>query len=281
MKILGLNLGHDSSCSIMKDNQLIAACEEERYTKKKHIRQFPYKAIKDCLKLSGLKISEIDKICVGCMPNRYIKQFFIKPLEKNISHFDQIFTSKKRIMSMLNMEASIRKKLQFKKKLEFFNHHKCHLASSYFLSNFKNSILISLDGVGEIESGIFGVGSNDSLKILKSKNLFPHSLGMIYAAVTFFLGWKPFYDEGIVMGLAPYGNDKKYIPKTKETYREVFKKIITYDGKLNYKINLDWVSYHKIRDVWISENFIKTFGKKRSVKEKITNHHKNIAAQKS
>ena len=151
--------------------------------------------------------------------------------------------------------------------------------SKYFLSSkYKKSLVISIDGVGEIETSMFAIGKNSKLKLIDNKNIFPDSLGLIYAAITFYLGWKPFYDEGIVMGLAPLGNKKNIIPGSNKTYENIFKKTIIYNGRASYKINLDWISYHNERDIWLSINFFQLFGRKRKTNGKITQHHKDIAA---
>ena len=174
----------------------------------------------------------------------------------------------------------IRNKLGFKKKIEFNNHHLCHLASAFYPSGFKRSLVISYDGIGEINSALFGVGNKKSIKIIHDKNKYPDSLGLFYTAITFYLGWRIYCDEGIIMGLAPYGDSTKKVPKKKKRYIDYFREIIKIDKKdpLKYLINLDWISYHYQRDTWLSQKFIDIFGKKRSEGSKITDHHKNIAA---
>ena len=136
---------------------------------------------------------------------------------------------------------------------------------------------MSYDGVGEGETGYFAIGKNNKLEIIHNKNVFPNSLGLIYAAITSYLGWRYACDEGIIMGLASYGNPHEKIPKKNKTYIQVFREIIS-SNNLDLKIDNDWITYHKERDTWLSEKFIKTFGKRRLFKNKLTQHHKNIAA---
>ena len=116
------------------------------------------------------------------------------------------------------------------------------------------------------------------ITVLYDKITFPNSLGLIYAAITYFLGWKSFYDEGIVMGLAPLGNCKEKIKNQRKTYLEVFREIIVKKKGLEYEINKDWITYHYERDSWLSHKFYRTFGKKRKVNGNISQHYKNIAS---
>ena len=122
------------------------------------------------------------------------------------------------------------------------------------------------------------VGKSGKLKVLNNENIYPHSIGLLYSAITHYLGWRHHCDEGIIMGLAPYGNDLEKIPGSKNTYKKIFKKVLTSNGKLGYKLNLELIDFYTERDKWVSEKFIKIFGKKRKYGEKITKHHKNIAA---
>jgi carbamoyltransferase len=278
MKILGLNLGHDSSSALFINGEIIAACEEERYSKLKHTRAFPIKAINDCLKIGNLKVNDIDIISVGFLPNKHLNEFYLKPAIDDPKKFEFIFQGIDRIKNLINLEQIIKDKLGYKNKIEFNNHHYCHLASTFYPSGFKKSLVVSYDGLGEYETGLIGIGTNNNIKIIHNKNVFPDSLGLIYSAITNFLGWKAFYDEGIIMGLAPYGNPHLKIPNYNKSYIQIFREIIKYKSGLNYKINLDWITYNYERDTWLSKKFTKIFGKKRNYNSKINTNHKNIAA---
>mgnify|MGYP001997881022 CR=1 FL=1 len=164
------------------------------------------------------------------------------------------------------------------KKINFFRHHLCHLASCYYPSGFKNALLVSYDGMGEIETGMIAKGVDGDIEILQDKVYYPNSLGLIYSAITYFLGWKHHCDEGIIMGLAPFGDYNSLIPGQKKTYLEVFKEIVIPKGEKDYKINLDYIDYHKKRDVWVSKKFKKIFGNVRNYNDPLKLHHKNIAA---
>ena len=281
MNILGINYGgHDTSACIISRGKILAACEQERYDKIKHSRSFPLNAINDCLKISGLDINDIDIVSYGLDIKAKINNLYLKPIIQDPSRINLFFQDIKKLYENENIEKYIRKKLKFKKKIDFVNHHLCHLASAYYVSKFKNSLVTSYDGVGEFNSALFGHASNGKIRIFHDKNVFPDSLGLFYSAITFYLGWKHHCDEGIIMGLAPYGNPYAKVNKLKFSYIQLFRKMIKQDRKdpLSYMINRDWISYNRVRDKWVSDLFIKTFGKKREFSHKLKQHHKNIAA---
>ena len=282
-KVLGINYGgHDTSACLMINGQLKAACEQERYDYVKHSRNFPLEAINDCLKISKLKISDVDIIAVGTNPTTIINERYLKKALFEKDRINFLLNDFEKIKKLNNMENYIRKKLNYKKKIEFHSHHLCHLASTYYPSGFKNSLLVSYDGTGEIDTGLFAFGKNGNIQVFQNeRNQYPNSLGLIYSAITFYLGWKHHCDEGIIMGLAPYGNPYAKIKKNKNSYIDIFRKIILYDKKkdgLKYTINPEWISYHQVRDKWVSDKFIKTFGPKTSYSKKVSMHKKNIAA---
>ena len=283
IKILGINYGgHDTSACVMINGKLIAACEQERYDYVKHSRNFPLEAIKDCLKIAKLKINDLDIIAVGTNPATIIRERYLKKAIFEKDRINFLLNDFEKIKKLNNMENFIREKLNFNKKVEFHSHHLCHLASTYFPSGFKNSLLVSYDGTGEIDTGLFAYGKNGDIKVFHNdRNQYPNSLGLIYSAITFYLGWKHHCDEGIIMGLAPYGNPYAKIKKNKQSYIDIFRKIILYDKKkdgLKYIINPEWISYHKVRDKWVSDKFIKTFGPKNEYSKNVSKHIMNIAA---
>ena len=116
MNILGLNLGHDSSCTLIKKGKIIAACEEERYIKIKHTRSFPINAIKDCLRKGKIKIKDIDIISVGFLPKKYVREFYFNQIIDDKDKIDLIKDGFTRNKDNLNLESTIRKKLNNKKK---------------------------------------------------------------------------------------------------------------------------------------------------------------------
>lgn len=278
MIILGLNIGHDSSACILVNGKLIAACEEERYNKIKHTKEFPIKAVQDCLKIANIKMSKVDIVSVGFRPKKYIEDFFLKPALQDYQRVKQIILGKNKLNLYFNLEEILREKLQFKKKIEFNDHHTNHLASTYYPSGYSKSLVVSFDGMGENESGYFAKANEGRLTVIHKKNCFPDSLGLIYSAITSYLGWKHNCDEGIIMGLASYGVPNSKIKNKKKSYIEIFRDIIKYRDGLDFEINKKFITYHEERDTWVSKKFIDIFGKRRVYKDKLTQHHKNIAA---
>ena len=281
MNILGLNYGgHDTSASITVKGNVVAACEEERYDYVKHSRNFPINAINDCLKIAKLKIKDIDLISFSNDPYLQIREKYIKLAIEDNNRVDFLINEFDRIKKLSETEDFIREKLNYKKKIEFNEHHLCHLASTFYPSGFKKSLIISYDGIGEIHSALFAIGNKNKIKVIHQDNKYPDSLGLFYSAVTFYLGWNIFCDEGIIMGLAPYGNSKSKLKNSNKRYIDHFREIIKIDKKdpLKYLINKEWIDYHKIKDKWVSKKFLNVFGKKRNTGSKISLHHKNIAA---
>jgi carbamoyltransferase len=277
--VLGINYGgHDTSAALMCDGELVAACEQERYTGDKHSRRFPIEAIQDCYKQSGLLPEQLTKLAYGFDPIYHIKESYLLPAIKNDDQIVRIIDDIDRIRDNYFVENLIRKQTKFCGAIEYYNHHYCHLASTYYPSGFTNALLVSYDGIGEHETGMIGIGNSGNIQVIHKSSVYPDSLGLLYSAVTYFLGWKHHCDEGIIMGLATYGNAKSVMPGTSQTYKDVFDQIIESTGPYSYRINLEWISYHEKRDSWVSDKFYETFGQKRNYDTDITQHHMDIAA---
>lgn len=267
--ILGINWGgHDTSAALMIDGELVAACEEERYIGEKHTRKFPVNAINDCLTIAGVRIEDVS-----------VASFAYKP-GLLLDHKGPI----RKMRRDLPGESEFREKLLhetgYNGKVEFHAHHLAHIASAYYPSGFENSLLMSNDGVGERMCSMFASGESGEITTLHEGNPWPNSLGLVYSSITFFLGWKPMYDEGIIMGLAPLGDSSKLIETDigARSYLDIFRDIITLEGDFDIKINTDWVSFHEVRSKFVSDRFLKVFGKKRNWEDDITENHMNIAA---
>ncbi len=277
--ILGIKYGgHDTSAAIMVKGKIIAACAQERFSLDKHSRKFPSDAINECLKIAKIKIKDIDEIAFVNDLKSYIREIYLKPAIKDDKRLDFMFNDIDRISKSYYMENILREKLKYRGKINFYRHHLCHVASTYYPSGFKKALCVSLDGVGEYETGMIVSGKNGELKVLSSENFYPNSLGLVYSAITYFLGWKHHCDEGIIMGLAPFGNFNNIVPGTRKTYLAFFRNIIREKGDFSFDINPKYMDYYNQRDKWVSDEFIKIFGKKRKNSAKVTQHHKDIAA---
>lgn len=214
MNILGISaFYHDSAAAIVRDGEIIAAAQEERFTRKKHDPAFPENAIRFCLQYSGCSIDSLDAIVFYDKPllkfERLLETYYnFSP--KGIRSFitsmpvwikEKIFLKKLIHDSLKEIEKYDRRKL----KLLFTEHHLSHAASTFFPSPYKEAAILTLDGVGEWATASICKGSGNNITILKQLD-FPHSLGLLYSAFTYFLGFKVNSGEYKLMGLAPYGN---------------------------------------------------------------------------
>tara|TARA_Y100000590_G_scaffold462949_1_gene628436 strand:+ start:4185 stop:5903 length:1719 start_codon:yes stop_codon:yes gene_type:complete len=277
--ILGLNYGgHDTSACLMINGSLIAGCEEERYTKQKHTRDFPKNAINDCLKKADITINDVDEITLSYDPELLKTENFDSHISDTRKSFkiNDLQKLKELRKQDFDLEDFIRKELKFSGKITSHLHHLCHLASCYYPSGFNDALVISHDGIGEVDSSLMAIASNGELEIFHHGNQWPNSLGLLYAAITDYLGWKYNSDEGIVMGLAPYGDDTKILKSVGKSYREIFKEIIK-TNEFNYEIDRTWIAFHEVRSKWVSDKFIDTFGSRRTPEGKVEEHHKDVA----
>jgi len=214
--ILGLScFYHDSAACLLKNGEIISAAQEERFTRKKQDEDFPEKAIEYCFNHAGITIDDITHI--GFYEKPFIK--FERLLKTYIKTWPISFVSFYKAMKVwlkqkLWIPSIIKKKLNYKGDILYINHHLSHAASSFLSSPFKESAILTVDGVGEWDTTTYGYGEDNKVNLTK-RITFPHSLGLLYSAFTYYLGFKVNSAEYKVMGLAPYG-EPKYVDKVKE-----------------------------------------------------------------
>ena len=272
MYTLGLNVfSHDTAAAIFKNDNLIAAIEEERFSRAKHTKEFPKNAINKCLEMCKISSHQISQICIGWNVNKIAYERFLKNMQKNNK---VILDRKQEINRILSIEPTLRK-MGFECKIYYYDHHDCHNIHSYSTSDFKDSALLCLDGYGETNSSQIALIKNKKKTILKEHNIH-NSLGLFYSAITFFLGFKTQCDEGIIMGLSSYGNSKKKI-NSKQRYIDFFKKNIRFN-KGELVINRKYFCFGLEKKGWVTKDFIKIFGKPRRYNDPLLPHHRNIAA---
>lgn len=276
MKILGISaLFHDSAASLVVDGKIVAAVQEERFTRKKHDPRLPINAIKYCI-FEGLKIDsgKIDYVVFYENPmltlDRYIKNILALGNEsRDIIDFgyDRTFSKELWIDKLLQRafpdEFSAAKFLVLK-------HHVSHAASAFFPSPFKKSVIITLDGVGEWTTLSIGIGDGNKLE-LKEELKYPHSLGLFYSAFTYFCGFKVNSGEYKFMGLAPYG---------KPIYCDIIKeRVIDIKDDGSFRLNLDYFDYQNGRTMINEEKFSELFpGGRRAAESRIDKRDMDIAA---
>jgi carbamoyltransferase len=277
--VLGINHGgHDTSAALMQEGELVAACEQERYTLDKHSRRFPVEAIQDCLDRVGIGIEGVDELAFAFQPLYHIREVYLRPALTDKNRIGTLISDIHRIDENYSIEALIRQKTNFLGKLNYYHHHMCHLASAWYPSGFDEALVVSYDGIGEVESGLLAVGRKGSFEVFHRDTRYPDSLGLLYSAVTHYLGWRHHCDEGIIMGLACYGDPEQKVPGDGRSYIQIFREIVRETGDYDYEIDRDWIAYHEIRDRWVSDHFCKVFGKKRNPNDQLTIHHKHIAS---
>src|SRR3989338_6911219 len=209
--ILGISaFYHDSAAALVKDGEIIAAAQEERFSRKKHDQDFPEFAVEYCLKQAGIKASDLEDAVFYEKPlikfERLLESYLAyAPL--GISSF--IKAMPPWIKHKLWIPEIIHKELPgFNGKLIFPSHHESHAASAFYPSPFQEAAILTLDGVGEWATASFGIGKDNDIR-LEYELRFPHSLGLLYSAFTYYTGFKVNSGEYKLMGLAPYG-EKKY-----------------------------------------------------------------------
>lgn len=263
---------HDSAAAIIKDGKIIAAAQEERFSRKKHDTSFPLKAINYCLKEAKITINEIDHIGFYEKPLIKFERLLSQHLEtfpKSIKTF--LKSTPSWLTTKLRIIKTIRKKLKYKKDVHFINHHLSH-ASTFLISPYNKAAIVTLDGVGEWTTTSWGIGEETNIT-LKQEIHFPTSLGLLYSTITGYLGFSVNNSEYKVMGLAPYGNMNR---ETNQYYKKLLRVIdIKPDG--SYQLRMNYFIYH-YGDRMHSQELCNLLGMARKPEEELTQRHKDIAS---
>ena len=284
MYILGINAYHgDSSACLLKDGIVICATEEERFRRIKHWAGFPSEAIKFCLEDEGISIDQVDYITISRNPKANFFKKIVHSLSYSISLsaiWDRLMNSKK--VSSVKTELAILFNIPeglIKAQIHNIEHHRSHIASSFFASRFEKSAILSIDGFGDFTSTMTAIGDGNNFKVLDEVN-YPHSLGVFYTTVTQFLGFPNYGDEYKVMGLAPYG-EPKFIKELEQVLE------ITEDGffKLNKKyfkhfkdgVAMDWEGGSPSIEPLFTKEWNILFGKTREKGDELEQWHIDLA----
>jgi carbamoyltransferase len=273
MNILGISaFYHDSAACIVRDGDIVAAAQEERFTRKKHDYDFPKRALDYCLAEAGLEVEELDVVA-----------FYDKPLLK----FDRIletyiaYAPRGFGIFLKGLPLWLKQKLHTPRELDrglsgryrgryvFTRHHESHAASAFFPSPFERAAILTLDGVGEWSTGSIGVGEGNRIRLLEELR-FPHSLGLLYSAFTYFCGFKVNSGEYKLMGLAPYGE-----PKYADLIRE---KMLDLRPDGSFRMDMSYFAFC-YDDVMTSPRFDRLFGgPPRPMESPLTQREMDIAA---
>ena len=277
--ILGISaFYHDSAAALIIDGKIISAVQEERFSRKKHDPGYPHNAVRFVLNHSGLKLSEVDHIVFFEKP--FLK--FERLLETYLAFAPKGFASFSMSMPIWLREKLFQKKFLFDKlkehdknfndinKIHFSEHHYSHAASAFYPSPFKEAVILTLDGVGEWATTTVAVGKENQINMLKEIH-FPHSIGLLYSAFTYYTGFKVNSGEYKVMGLAPYGQ-----PKYKDL---IIKELIDLKEDGSFRLNMKYFNYATGLTM-TNDKFSKLFGQKVRNPEKdlLTQFHMDIAS---
>ncbi len=234
--ILGISaFYHDSAACLVRDGEIIAAAQEERFSRKKHDHRFPKNAVQFCLEYAGITIDAVDIVAFYDKP--FLK--FERLLESYLAYAPNGIKSFIKAMPLwikekLWMKEFIKKELGFEGEVLFPEHHQSHAASAFFASPFQNAAFLTIDGVGEWTTTSYGVGNGNNISIL-SEIKFPHSLGLLYSAFTYYTGFKVNSGEYKVMGLAPYG-EPRYV-------NAILENLIDLKEDGSFKLNMDYFNF--------------------------------------
>ena len=259
MNILGVSCYyHDAAAALLRDGQLVAAAEEERFSRVKHDYGFPKLAIRFCLEQAGIEGRELDYVVFFEKPFRKLDRILMTTLQ-TYPHSWKVF--RESMISWMLDKMWVATTLQSelgvpKDKVLFSEHHLSHAASAYLCSPFDEAAILTVDGVGEWVTATYGVGKGNEIKLLKQIE-FPHSLGLLYSAFTAFLGFEVNEGEYKVMGMAPYGQPR-YVDKVWKLVRQ--------NGDGSFSLNMDYFCFHHSTDRTFNRRFESLFGDPRPSK---------------
>jgi len=259
MNILGISCYyHDAAAALLRDGQLVAAAEEERFTRVKHDFSYPQTAIQFCLESAGLQGSDLDYVAFFEKPFRKFDRILMTTLQTYPQSYKVFRESmitwmidKLWVGSKISSELGIPKD-----RVLFSEHHLSHAASAFLCSPFEEAAILTVDGVGEWTTGTWGTGQGNRIE-LRKQMIFPHSLGLLYSAFTAFLGFEVNEGEYKVMGMAPYGQPR-YVDKVW--------KLIRQDSDGSFSLDMDYFCFHHSTSRTFNGRFVDLFGEPRPPK---------------
>ena len=278
MRILGISaFYHDSAAALVRDGEIVSAAQEERFTRKKHDSRFPSNAVEYCLSQEGIGLSDVDFVAFYDKP--FLK--FERLLETYVAFAPRGLRSFAMAMPLWVREKLFQKNLlhnelkQFSKEFDwehrllFAEHHQSHAASAFYPSPFEDALILTMDGVGEWATTSVALGSGNKLEIIKEIH-FPHSLGLLYSAFTYYTGFKVNSGEYKVMGLAPYGSPR--------FAKQILDHLIDLKADGSFRLNLDYFNYCTGLTMTNSKFDSLFEGPRRKPEELLTQRHMDLAA---
>jgi carbamoyltransferase len=283
--ILGLNAYHgDAAAAIVIDGQLVVAAEEERFARVKHVAGFPARAAVWCLEEAGISPRELDHIATSRDPRANIGPDLLRTVRHGASA-RYLRASLDKAAKVRDVRAALAAALgvevdALRAQVHDVEHHQAHIASAFFVSPFDEAAILSVDAFGDFASTITAVGHGDSYDVL-DRVLFPHSLGIFYAAFTQGLGFQHYGDEGKVMGLASYGDPAPHMRAMSDALQlngDLFVLELDYFTHDKEGVDMTWDDGPPHIDPIFSEKFVETFGPPRDPAAEVTSHYSDVAA---
>ena len=271
MYILGISaFYHDSAACLVKDGEIMAAAQEERFTRKKHDFNFPVNAIKYCLKEAGISCNDLAYVAFYDKPFLKFERILETYLAFAPAGIKSFITSMPLwLKHKLFLKNLIKEELDYEKEIIFPEHHESHAASAFFASPFKEAAFLTVDGVGEWTTTSYGLGKENNIEIFGDIK-FPHSLGLLYSAFTYYTGFKVNSGEYKLMGLAPYG-EPKYVDA-------ILKEIVDLREDGSFKLNMKYFDYC-VGLKMINKKFEKLFGgPPRKSESEVTQRYMDVAS---
>lgn len=285
MHILGINAYHGgASACIVRDGQLVAAVEDERFRRLKYWAGFPTESIKFCLQQAGITAHELDHVAISRDPKAHLSQKVLFTLRKRpsfgaIRDRVQNMGAVKDVKSTLCAELGINAE-DLKAEFHRVEHHRAHMASAFFVSPFEDAAILSIDGMGDFVSTMVGSGKENQIDV-DDQVLFPHSLGIFFTALTQWLGFPNYGDEGKVQGLAPYG-EPKYLEEMHKMVRLLpnghFELDLKYFVHHAQGVEMSWDDGSPTIGTLYSPEVVKLLGEPRPYRGEYTQHHYDVAA---
>ncbi len=270
MYVLGLSCYyHDGGAALVRDGELVAAAEEERFNRQKHYSGFPKLAVEYCLKEAGIRLEDVDHI--GFYEKPFVK--FDRILETILADWPRTYVSWIKSMPIwltqkLDLSKTIQKELGTDQEILFCQHHLSHAASAFLVSPFEEAAIITADGVGEWTTTAWGVGRGVDLEITHEIR-FPHSVGLLFSAITAYLGFRVNDAEWKVMGLAPYG---------KPTYVDKFHEVVDIREDGSFRLNMKYFAHTYSTKSMFNKRWEQLFGRPQRPKEaELDDFHRDIA----
>lgn len=283
--ILGLNAYHgDAAAALVVDGELVAAAEEERFNRIKHVAGFPTLAARWCLEEAGIRPEDLDHVAVSRDPRANVGKKLLRTirhgtsaryLKARLQNAAKIRDAKAALGEALGIDESA-----LRAQVHNVEHHQAHVASAFFVSPFEEAAVLSVDGFGDFASTMTAIGRDSSYEVL-DRVLFPHSLGIFYAALTQWLGFPHYGDEGKVMGLAPYGDPESYMAAMRDVVRtngELFELNLDYFTHDTEGVDMTWDEGSPRIERVFSDKLVETFGPAREPGAEMTKHYEDVAA---